>query len=111
MRIGLRTWTLTRSCRNMSTLRSTKTLPDHIMPTLRQLQQSSSSPPLNFPFLTPDLVPPRPSYEELSPAGKVFKLTWPTNPRNILIIKKRKDEKVTQAAVEFAKYAFCNDFR
>ena len=91
--------------RRMSTLRSTTSLPDHIVPTLRQNMQSSSSPPPTFPFLTPELVPPRPSYEEMSPAGKVFKLTWPTNPRNILIVKKRRDEKVRNAAVSFARYS------
>jgi len=91
--------------RRISTLRSTTHLPNHTIPTLRQYPPSSSAPPPTFPFLNPDVVPPRPSYEESSPAGKLFKFTWPTNPRNILIIKKRRDEKVTDAAITFARYA------
>jgi hypothetical protein len=89
--------------RRIATLRSTSLLPNHTRPTLRQHPPSSSSPPPTFPFLLPDLVPPRPSLEEVSPAGKVFKLTWPFHPKNILVVKKRKDEKVTDAAVAFAR--------
>lgn len=92
--------------RGLSTLRSTVSLPDHVVPTLRQSPPSSSSPPPTFPFLNPDTVPPRPTLEETSPAGKVYKLTWPTNPRNILIVKKRKDERVKDAAITFAKSGF-----
>jgi len=90
--------------RGIATLRSTIELPSHTSPTLRQHPPSPGSPPPTFPFLNPDLVPPRPSLEELSPAGKVYKLTWPSNPRNILVIKKRRDEKVKQAAILLAKY-------
>jgi len=104
MRLKIRTWRIPGQERNMSSLRSTKTLPDHILPILRHQRQSSSSPPTNFPFLVPDVVPPPPTQEEMSPAGKIFRLTWPTNPRNILIVKKRRDSKVTEAAITFAKY-------
>jgi hypothetical protein len=93
-----------RQCRGICTLRSTTALPGHIIPTFRQHPPSSASPPPTFPFLNPDLVPPRPSFEELSPAGKLYKLTWPVNPRNILVVKKRKDDKVREAAITFARY-------
>lgn len=89
--------------RRITTLRSTTHLPNHVSPTLRQHPPLSGTPPPTFPFLNPEVVPPRPSQEELSPAGKLFKLTWPTNPRNVLVVKKRRDEKVKQAAIEFAK--------
>jgi hypothetical protein len=105
MRINISTWKISIQRRSISSLRSTKALPDHIMPLLRQHRQSSSSPPPSFPFLVPELVPPPPAYEEMSPAGKVFKLAWPTDPRNILIVKKRRDPKVTESAVKFAKFA------
>lgn len=93
-----------RQCRCLGTLRSTVSLPNHTTPTLRQHPPLSSGPPPTFPFLNPDIVPPRPNLEESSPVGKIFKLTWPSNPRNILIIKKRRDEKVKQAAIAFARY-------
>jgi hypothetical protein len=32
-------------------------------------------------------------------------LTWPTNPRNVLVVKKRRDERVKEAAITFARYA------
>ena len=90
--------------RQISTLRSTVHLPNHTIPTLRQHAPSSSTPPPTFPFLNPDAVPTRPSYEESSPAGKLYKLTWPVSPRNILVIKKRRDDKVKDAAITFARY-------
>jgi hypothetical protein len=93
-----------RRVRGIATLRSTVSLGNHITPTLRQHPPLSSSPPPTFPFLNPEVVPPRPNFEESSPAGKIFKLTWPTNPRNILVVKKRRDEKVLEAAVAFARY-------
>lgn len=93
--------------RGISMLRSTVSLPNHIAPTLRQYPPSSLSPPPTFPFLNPDAVPPRPSSEESSPAGKVFRLMWPTNIRNILVIKKRRDERVKEAAIKFAKCTIC----
>ena len=89
--------------RGVSTLRSTISLPNRTTPTLRQSPPSPSSPPPTFPFLNPDTVPPRPTLEESSPAGTVYKLTWPTNPRNIFVVKKRKDERVKEAAITFAK--------
>jgi hypothetical protein len=102
---GLRgTMVFGHRCRYMGTLPSTRSLPNHTTPTLRQHPPLSSGPPPTFPFLNPDIVPPRPNLEESSPAGKVFKLTWPSNPRNILIVKKRRDEKVKQAAITFARY-------
>jgi hypothetical protein len=91
-------------CRYIGTLRSTRSLLNHTTPTLRQHPPLSSGPLPTFPFLNPDIVPPRPNLEESSPAGKVFKLTWPSNPRNILIVKKRRDEKVKEAAITFARY-------
>ena len=92
--------------RAVSTLRSTASLPNHTIPTLRQSPPSSSSPPPTFPFLNPDAVPPKPTLEESSPAGKVYKLTWPKNPRNILVVKKRNDERVKEAAITFARWEF-----
>jgi hypothetical protein len=99
LRIGIQ-------CRTIATLRSTVSLPNRTIPTLRQHPPTSSAPPPTFPFLNPDIVPPRPNLEESSPAGKVFKLTWPTNPQNILVVKKRRDDRVKEAAITFAKYAF-----
>jgi hypothetical protein len=94
----------TKGGQAFTTLRSTVSLRNHITPTLRQHPPLSTSPPPTFPFLNPEVVPPRPNLEESSPAGKIFKLTWPTNPRNILVVKKRRDEKVLEAAVAFARY-------
>ena len=88
--------------RRISTLRSTTTLPDRITPTLRANPPHPPSTP-TFPFLNPESVPPRPSFEEFSPAGRVCKLTWPSNPRNILVVKKRRDDKVKEAAITFAR--------
>lgn len=90
--------------RGIATLRSTVSLPNHIIPTLRHHSPSSSSPPPTFPFLNPDVVPPREDGGEASPAGKVFKLTWPGNPRNILVVKKRRNDRVKEAAITFARY-------
>jgi hypothetical protein len=90
-------------CRRIATLRSTVSLPNHTRPTLRQSHPASSGPPPAFPFLLSDFVPPRPLVEEASSVGKVFKLKWPTNPKNFLVIKKRRDDKVTEAAVTFAR--------
>lgn len=91
--------------RGITTLRSTESLPNHTIPTLRQHPPSSSTPPPTFPFLNPQIVPPRPNYHEgeASPAGKVYRLTWPTNPRNILVVKKRRDDRVKEAAITFAR--------
>ena len=88
--------------RRISTLRSTRTLPDRITPTLRANPPQPPSTP-TFPFLNPESVPARPSFEEFSPAGRVHKLTWPSNARNILIVKKRRDDKVKEAAITFAR--------
>lgn len=74
------------------------------MPTLRQHPPLSTSPPPTFPFLNPDVVPPRPNLEESTPAGKIFKLTWPMNLKNVLVVKKRKDDKVQEAAIAFARH-------
>jgi hypothetical protein len=89
--------------RSVSSLRSTTSLQHHIVPTLRPNRPSSANPPPTFPFLHPDIVPPPPTLEEISPAGKLFKLTWPRTLRNIFIVKKRRDEKVTLAAIKFAQ--------
>ena len=92
--------------RGMTTLRSTLSLPNRVVPTLRQHPPSTSTPPPTFPFLTPELVPPRTDLDGSPPPGKIFKLTWPTNPRNIFIVKKPHDERVKEAAVAFAKYYY-----
>lgn len=103
-----RSITLKRAIRGqwrwITTLRSTTILPNRITPTLRQHPPLSGTPPPTFPFLNPEVVPTRPNLEESSPAGNLFRLTWPTNPRNILVVKKRRDDRVKEAAVAFAKY-------
>jgi hypothetical protein len=93
-----------RLYRGITTLRSTRLLPNHVTPTTRHHPPLSGTPPPTFPFLNPELAPPRPNGEELSPAGRLYKLTWPRNLRNLLVVKKRRDEKVKEAAIVFAQY-------